>query len=156
MPFLKMRELGIRNEMTGSRIIKVSPGGASFRSLRPQICCLCSTLYIPEVTHGMRSPVLCRMTAVPVRTQMKRGSEVASFLPLSLFFHRSAQATPFHLIFTGKRGPVKTLSVRKRKKRIKSPLSSVTASVMVETHSLQAYKNPCKMRVSFRERNFRF
>ena len=40
VPFLKMRELGIRNEMTGSRIIKITPGGASFRSLRLHICCL--------------------------------------------------------------------------------------------------------------------
>lgn len=124
----------------------------------PQTSNLLSPLYLvhPRSDTRMRSPVLCRMTAVPVRMQMKRESEVASFLPLSLFFRRSAQATPFHLVFTGKRGPVKTLSVRKRKKRIKSPLSSVTASVMVETHSLQAYKNPCKMRVSFQERNFRF
>lgn len=70
---------------------------------------------------GIRSPLLYIVPVVPVRIKMNKEPElVFSFLPLSLFFHGSAclgsvQPTPFHLIFTGERMPVKIINVRKRK-----------------------------------------
>lgn len=121
--------------------------GACTELPRLQICCLRCTLGIPEVC-GIRSPIICMVIVGPVRMMMKRGYELVSFLPLSLFVHPNVcsghkQLTPFHLIFPGKRRPVKMVSVMKRE--------MIFLIVMLRINSFDIYKNPPKIRVRFLE-----